>query len=137
MDRAEAIRYLEQQKAVIADVGTAVFGYHGYDALCSAVDALREQEALARNSHDVARACNAPLTLEELRGMDGEPVYVVSHDGRLESQWCILSISDTYFPKYSAASIGGCEYAWFDCEDYGKTWEAYRQKPEEVAKDVT
>ncbi len=57
---------------------------------------------------------NAPLTLEELRGMDGEPVWVD-------------------FPKCPEAS--GCVYDGLlgDCdfENCGNTWLAYRRRPEE------
>ena len=60
---------------------------------------------------------NEALTLEELRGMDGEPVFVQWTDNRILPRWYIV----------------GC-YQWnlmdFDAfEDYGK-WLAYRRPPE-------
>ena len=60
---------------------------------------------------------NEALTLEELRGMDGEPVFVQWTDNRILPRWYIV----------------GC-YEWnlmdFDAfEDYGK-WLAYRRPPE-------
>ena len=69
---------------------------------------------------------NAPLTLEELREMDGEPVYMVDLTGRtLWNQWIIFenSTDDGFIP------MGG---GWFGAENYGKTWLTYRRKPEEV-----
>lgn len=65
---------------------------------------------------------NEPLTLDELRKMDGEPVWVVWPDGRIKSQWFI--ISSTFWIEMFQEWDGTLS------KDYGKTWLAYRQKPE-------
>lgn len=39
------------------------------------------------------RGRNDPLSLDELRQMDGEPVWVVWLDGRLKSRWYIVGSS--------------------------------------------
>lgn len=67
---------------------------------------------------------NDPLTLEELRKMDGEPVFIV----RLESgnpanrDWSLVDL------KYDMCRTATGGMAVFEL--YGKTWIAYRRKPE-------
>lgn len=77
---------------------------------------------------------NEPLTLDELRGMDGEPVYIV-----------VLDKTDFADKDDAINGWGLCRKSWVrlwdnaradivridhDFEDYGKTWLAYRAKPE-------
>lgn len=66
---------------------------------------------------------NAPLTLEELREMDGEPVWVTSVNNWRGRSWTLV---DT---KYEICREVHGGLAVF--ENYGKTWLAYRRKPEE------
>ena len=84
------------------------------DALDMAISALRQQECVG----DV----NKSLTLAELRKMDGEPVWVQSPGVPEYGRWAIVE------------GVGeNCLFLHddFTCHDYGKTWLAYRQKPEE------
>ena len=66
---------------------------------------------------------NAPLTLEELREMDGDPVWVClpdgSHGGWMINYqgWCTNRFAST--ERYGT---------------YGKSWLAYRRRPEEEAR---
>ena len=76
------------------------------DAVDMAISALRQQETVANH--------NEPLTLDELRKMDGEPVWLVNQNG---GRWAIMSGVYLWNSRKNA--------------DYGKTWLAYRQKPEE------
>ena len=65
---------------------------------------------------------NEPLTLDELRKMDGKPVWVQSPGVPEYGRWAIVE------------GVGeNCLFLRndFTCHDYGKTWLAYRQKPEE------
>ena len=67
---------------------------------------------------------NEPLTIEELRGMDGEPVWVVptgTHE-KDEPMWCVL--------ESPMALIPGVDYWSWDFDGYGETWMAYRRPPE-------
>lgn len=66
---------------------------------------------------------NDPLTLDELREMDGEPVWVVEEE----------------HPHYALITGVCSESLWLICredeaemlfEEYGKTWLAYRREPE-------
>lgn len=79
---------------------------------------------------------NEALTLEELREMDGEPVYVVPANEYSElGKWCVVSIGDS--DDYSCALVPGVEYWSWKFEDYGEQWLAYRRPPEGEDGDAT
>ena len=78
--------------------------------------ALRKQEAVINR--------NEPLTLDELRKMDGEPVYCVEITGRQE--W--LFRRDGGFADMYGEFTSDDFMSW---DNYGKLWWCYRQKPEE------
>ena len=86
------------------------------DAVDMAISALRQQEHFRYLTKKME-----PLTLDELRDMPCEPVYIVVG---CASWWDIVSYA-------------GMEYLYLKVEgslpfrDYGKNWMAYRQKPEE------
>ena len=65
-----------------------------------------------------------PLTLDELRGMDGEPVWIVPMRG--SGGFCTWMLVDA---EYELCREAHGEMAVF--ENCGKTWLAYRRKPEE------
>lgn len=67
---------------------------------------------------------NAPLTLDELRTMDGEPVYCVEITGREE--WMFRR--DGGFADMYGEFTSDDFMSW---DNYGKLWWCYRQKPEE------
>ncbi len=82
-------------------------------------------DAIAEKLFREATSESQPLTLDELREMDGEPVYMVDlTGGTLWNQWIIFEKST----DYGFIPMGG---GWFDAENYGKTWLTYRRKPEE------
>ena len=78
---------------------------------------------------------NQPLTLDELRKMDGEPVWVsVSNNWResgVSEGWCIVRFhsEDDRVRVYVYDTRHGTRF--FAQQDYGESWLAYRQKPEE------
>ena len=85
-----------------------------------AISALRQQECVG----DV----NKSLTLDELRRMEGQPVYIVENT----EYWAIVNSFDqagVYLLSYGNPD----DYGYFGF--YGKTWLAYRQKPEEDDHD--
>lgn len=71
---------------------------------------------------DIKQKRNAQLTLDELRQMDGEPVWIQSPGVPEYGRWAIVE-----------GAGENCLFLRddFTCHDYGKTWLAYRQKPEE------
>ena len=80
-------------------------------------DAIAEK--LCREAMDK----NPPLTLEELREMDGEPVWVVPLNDFdiLPANYLV----NAYEEQIVVDKFG----AYLDFEDYGKTWQAYRRRP--------
>ena len=67
---------------------------------------------------------NPPLTLEDLREMDGGPVWVESVEGKFVPLWLLVNVNEE---EAHSAYYEFCEFA-----DYGKTWLAYRFKTEKV-----
>ena len=82
----------------------------------AAISSIRQQETVANR--------NEPLTLDELRKMDGEPVYCVEITGREE--W--LFRRDGGFADMYGEFTSDDFMSW---DNYGKLWWCYRQKPEE------
>lgn len=79
---------------------------------------------------------NEPLTLEELREMDGDPVWGKSLITGKPGEWFILRVvemSKTWF-----IACAGAEQGFGDKDTYGETWVAYRRPPEgeEEGKEV-
>lgn len=72
---------------------------------------------------------NEPLTLDELRQMDGEPVYIFGEHADY-SGWAIPRRNTA---KYIAACSDNKNISYYP-KGYGKTWLAYRHKPEQEAK---
>lgn len=71
------------------------------------------------------------LTLDELRKMDGEPVWIDYMDGF--ATWRIIESVDN--PDKPYARIHFYETIWKHLFDYGKTWLAYRTKPERSGEE--
>lgn len=87
------------------------------DAHEIAISALRQQEHFREVTKKVE-----PLTLDELRQMDGEPVWVQSPGIPEYGRWAIVEgVGENSLFLHDD----------FTCHDYGKTWLAFRQKPEE------
>ena len=89
------------------------------DAIDMAISALQQQE----HFRDLTKKVE-PLTLDELRRMEGQPVYIVENT----EYWAIVNSFDqagVYLLSYGNPD----DYGYFGF--YGKTWLAYRQKPEE------
>ena len=73
---------------------------------------------------EIALPPNTPLTLEELREMDGEPVWIIPMRGSGGFRtWMLVDA------EYELCREAHGEMAVF--ENCGKTWLAYRRRPEE------
>ena len=113
MTNEEAIKVLRTESVEIG--GNAVSVCRFWEALDMAAKALEDV-----TDKDVGK--NEPLTLDELRKMDGKPVWVQSPGVPEYGRWAIVE------------GVGeNCLFLHddFTCHDYGKTWLAYRQKSEE------
>lgn len=74
---------------------------------------------------------NDPLTLEELREMGGQAVWIspIKENGEVSAQWMLVS---GYTRKEIYLFASSCHIMQgYDRKAYGKTWLAYRRKPEE------
>ena len=111
MNREEAIEILRKNRPT-SDQRPC--GVELCDAVDMAISALRQQDARK----------NDPLTMDELREMDGEPVYCVEITGREE--W--LFRRDGGFADMYGEFTSDDFMVW---DNYGKLWWCYRQKPEE------
>ena len=110
MNRDEAINILEYPvKKWSMEWDEREDGLSYYEALDMAISALRQQETVTNRN-----GLNEPLTMDELRKMGGEPVWLVNQNG---GRWVIMSGAYLCDRRKNA--------------DYGKTWLAFRQKPEE------
>lgn len=75
----------------------------------------------------VAFPPNDPLTLDELRGMQGEPVWVeeVAEDFQNRNKCRVLK-------RFCGEYVLWTDDSFNVSDNCGKTWLAYRRKPEEV-----
>ena len=119
MTREEAIRQLDG--ADIAVLNRDFFKFN--QAIIMAISALRQQETTTNR--------NEPLTVDELREM---PIRDWVWIDVLHLKEAISSYYRKY-DGYKKDEIFWCGYPGlgfrFFYEDYGKTWLAYRHKPEE------
>ena len=87
---------------------------------CVFIRAINETPTLTQPSES--------LTLEQLREMDGQPVFLetgeVSIREQLIAEWEILTEHDDSCFYFTLRKRG------FHIKDYGKTWIAYRRPPE-------
>ena len=90
------------------------------EALDMAISALREQDVADKDVDN-----NEPLTLDELRKMDGEPVWVEFQDGS-GGCWGLVHIT-----MFNHVVFANGLYCTVGKPYFGKTWMTYRRKPEE------
>ena len=103
-------------KKVTTDVGW--IGLEG-SVVC---DLINNVEEIMRTPEPAAEP-NEPLTLIELGGMEGEPVWVQAVRGRSGRYDIVDEVDIERKVVYMRAD--------FNLHDYGTEWLAYRRKPEE------
>lgn len=136
MTREEAIKFAEYAQ-IMADGKPDVQEF--YKLAESALRAQQEQPPCSRcgydgkhldappcttcPAHPKGRGRNASLTLDELRKMDREPVWMeFPNDG--DGRWDLIAFCNSEF-------LSTYRSGYLLLEEYGNTWLAYRQKPEE------
>ena len=94
------------------------------DAACNSAYAIHAAIDLLK-THPEAQP-NEPLTLDELREMVGNPVWVETPgvDRKLSGRWVIVAGAS---PEDAVLFCNGD----FNCWDYGRVWLAYRRQPKE------
>lgn len=90
-------------------------------------NALHEAIALLKTHPDAQP--NEPLTLEELRGMEGWPVWTVTKGISDYGRWEI--VIDAECEDRLEMVDGADGFYEIDTDSYGKTWLAYRRPPKE------
>lgn len=125
MTREEAIKILEYPvKKWSMEWDEREDGLSYYEALDLAISALRQQECVG----DV----NKSLTLDELRQMDGEPVWWWNKSAKPVCTICVWDrfMNEPMFANYdwqSEDTLKLSKYKWLKKCGY----KPYRQKPEE------
>lgn len=80
-------------------------------------------------AHPKEHQPNAPLNLDELRKMDGEPVFLVDLVHKSDPEVPDLWGGWIVFTKHDQNGFIPRGGGFFSNDGYGKTWLAYRQKP--------
>lgn len=77
---------------------------------------------------------NPPLTLDELREMEGEPVWTIEFGGAETGAWEIVGAYTEDAKSRDTIKLCSLNNGRYDvgANLYGETWIAYRRKPEEV-----
>ena len=83
--------------------------------------------AAERDRYKAERENPQPLTLEELRRMDGEPIWGESLISGKPGEWSVLRVVE--MSKIWFIAFAGATQGFGDKDSYGKTWLAYRSKP--------
>lgn len=92
------------------------------------INAIESARAAIREK--LEREKNEPLTLDELKMMIGEPVFIVTSGLK---EWCI--VHSYHRPEVIGRSFimtrRTAEKRLYAFDDYGKTWTAYSHPPAE------
>ena len=124
MTREEAIEILRKNRPT-SDPRPC--GMELCDAVDMAISALRQQKTVTNRN-----GLNEPLTIDELReaAQTGDPVWLVRANC---SSWVVIEKVDDrkYIQLVDYAEFGSDEPYDFAISDYGDSFKAYRQKPEE------
>lgn len=92
-------------------------------------DIVATDEEAAEKWNRCAVPPNDPLTLDELRQMDGEPVWIKGPVHPDKGRWVILG---EYYEPLHILNVQ--PRGFLDCKDINIRWEAYHRRPEEVEK---
>lgn len=120
IDSEVAFRFLTEQ--LVKETGAFSKGVN--KGLNIARSAMRNPDAIPTLTPP-----NDLLTIEELREMNGNPVYVVPLNEFYDlGKWCVLGVSPN--EDYSCALVPGINDWVWRFKDYGKDWLAYRHPKE-------
>ena len=130
MDRKEAVTILQEKRdlARMLEAAEKSADWAAKDRVDSS--SLRaSQHGRYADALDMAISAlsppNEPLTIEQLREMDGEPVWIANPDALEYGRWGI--VDGVYQAEDDQVLMLRGDYS---CHYYGKTWLAYRRPPE-------
>ena len=97
------------------------------------ISAKIEKIALGDVMETLEKLDNPALTWEELKQMEGKPVWIefLNDEGEWNGEWCLVESSNNIL-----CEILRCKMSWFGLRKItlGKTWQAYRkERNEDVA----
>lgn len=138
MTREEAISVIENEIQIDVRLCTDEQVDRFQTALYMAISALRSVptgEPLGYHFPDTTKI--VPLTLEQLRKMDWQPVWVkvIGKTGICCDGWCEVEIKEkdpfafVWWPGSEVEDIA-------KIEDYGKTWACYAYQPAHIDREV-
>lgn len=96
------------------DFALTTEGTEAYEIACQA---MREK---------IERENPKPLTLDELRNMNGQPVWVENISIPKRSRWAVIEFTDV------DNVIGFTDDKYKLVSRYGETWVAYKYKPNDI-----
>lgn len=115
--------------------GRALFKYNFFDRFEKQQEAYRIAAELLRkcgeNAAEIKPDSNQPLTLEQLREMDGQPVWVQTPGVEKYGRWVIVAGVDTEGGQKTLYCQGD-----YTCRDYGKVWLAYAYPPAHIDRET-
>lgn len=123
MNIEEIIRSLEDHACLLDQMRHV----QGQDDEKGFADTLREAAALLKTNQESKR--NEPLTLKELRKMEGQPVWTVTKGISDPGRWELV-IGAECEDRLEMADGAEGNYE-IETDSYGKTWLAYRRPPKE------
>lgn len=103
------------------------------DALDVAISALRaDGEKCDQNATEIRPGCNTALTMEQLRKMDGQPVWakLLEPTTGTKEGWALV-YSDN---GYAAVQRWTHFPLWY--QEYGETWIAYAYPPTHIDREA-
>lgn len=116
---------------------------YGVDALYHLKEYKRYQNTPSRHGHMTLvdwfeeSQKNEPLTWDELKTMEGKPVWIewVSGTWKGLRKWVISHGCDDLMMVFTALDVAGVSYdGHLRQMNLGKTWQAYRKERDEVAE---
>lgn len=108
-----------------------------YDYLCGepgkeAPEYIRMKEAMRAAISTLSSPLHGePLTLEQLRQMDGQPVWVEDLRKSENSAWRLL-----YWDRGKYMVLLGKSADGYILEEYGKAWVAYQYQPASIDREA-
>lgn len=81
----------------------------------------------------ITQTSNDPLTPEQIREMDGEPVWIETADIKKANRWAFVDVGCEIVRFFDTRCGVKCTVMGNHFRTYGKTWLAYRRKPEAPA----
>lgn len=83
------------------------------------------------NATNMRLICGKPLTLEQLREMDGQPVWVERNEAPHDGKWFIVDHADVENPDKTLYTKEGVTYS-----DYGTYFTAYAYPPAHIDREA-